>query len=119
MVLRVLLLDMGGVLQHDVQQVGGHPGGDDLALKAVFDQHGDAPGVVDMGMGHQHRVDAAGVERQGRVVDLVTPLLKAAVHKYILAVDLHTVAAAGNAPIRAVKTKLHGKVSFFFYLGIV
>ena len=112
LVLRVLLLDMGGVLEHNVQQIGGQAGGNDLTLKAVFDEHGDAAGVVDMGVGHQHHINAAGVKGQRGVVDLVPALLQAAVHQDMLAVDLQTMAAAGNAPVSAVKTQLHGENSF-------
>ena len=112
LVLRVLLLDVGGVLQHDVQQIRRQPRGDDAALEPVFDEHGDAPRVVDVGVGHQHHVDAARMERQGGVVDLVPSLLQAAVHQYFLSVDLQTMAAAGNALVSAVKAQLHGGNSF-------
>ena len=111
-VLRVLLLNMGGVLQHDIQQICRHPRGDDGPCKAVFDEHGDAAGVVDMGVGHQHRVDAARMERQGGVVDLIPALLQTAVHQDLLPVDLQTMAAAGDTLVSAVKTQLHGRNSF-------
>ena len=118
LILRVLLLNVGGVLQHNVQQVRRQPGGDDAALKTVLDKHGDTARVVDMGVGHQHHIDAAGMERQHRIVYLVPSLLQAAVHQNILAVDLQAVAAAGNAPVSAVKAQLHGGNSFLHSLGI-
>ena len=111
LILRVLLLDVGGVLQHDVQQLRRQPRGDDAALKPVFDEHGDAPRVVDVGVGHQHHVDAARMERQGGVVDLVPSLLQSAVHQYFLSVDLQTMAAAGNALLFKVYM---GKYTTFF-----
>ena len=116
LVLRVLLLDVGGVLQHDVQQVRCQPRGDDAALKPVFDEHGDAAGVVDVGVGHQHHVDAARVEGQSGVVDLIAALLQAAVHQDLLSVDLQTMAAAGDALVSAVKAQLHGRNSFSYYI---
>ena len=65
-----------------------------------------------MGVGHQHRVDAARMERQGGVVDLVPALLQTAVHQDLLPVDLQTMAAAGDTLVSAVKTQLHGRNSF-------
>ena len=112
LVLRVLLLDVGGVLQHDVQQLRRQPRGDDAALEPVFNEHGDTSRVVDVGVGHQHHVDAARMERQCGVVDLVPSLLQPAVHQYFLSVDLQTMAAAGDALVSAVKAQLHGGNSF-------
>ena len=63
-ILGVALLNMGGVLKHDIQQVRRQASGDDTALKALLDQQGDTAGVVDMGVSHQHIVDLARVERQ-------------------------------------------------------
>ena len=42
LILRVLLLNVGGVLKHNVQQVRRQPRGDDAALKTVLDEHGNA-----------------------------------------------------------------------------
>ena len=72
-----------------------------------------------MGVGHQHHINAAGVKGQRGVVDLVPALLQAAVHQDMLAVDLQTMAAAGNAPVSAVKTQLHGENSFFLIVPSV
>ncbi len=70
-----------------------------------------------MGVGHQHRVDIAGMEGQAAVIHLVPALLQAAVDQYPLAVDLQAVAAAGNAPVGAKKTQFHGVNSFFSLWG--
>ena len=40
--LGLLLLNVGGVLKHNVQQVRRQPCGDDAALKTVLDEHGNA-----------------------------------------------------------------------------
>ena len=108
LILRVALLNVGGVRQHDAQQVGRQPGGDDTALKAVFDQHGDAAGMVNVGVGHQHHVNAARMEGQRGVVHLVPTLLQAAVDQNMLSVYLKTMAAAGDALVSAEKAQLHG-----------
>ena len=105
---------MGGVQQHDVHEVGRHTGGEDAALEALLHQHGHPAGVVDMGVGNQHKVNAAGMEGQRTVIHLVPSLLQAAVDQDIFAVDLQTVTAAGHALVSAVKAQLHnGPPSFF------
>ena len=53
-------------------------------------------------------INAAGVKGQRGVVDLVPALLQAAVHQDMLAVDLQTMAAAGDALVSAEKAQLHG-----------
>ena len=94
---------MGGILQHDIHEVGRHAGGEDAALKSLLYQHGHPAGVVNVGMGDEYEVDAAGMEGQRAVVDLVPSLLQAAVNEDLPAVDFQTVAAAGDALISAVK----------------
>lgn len=112
--LSVGLLNVGGIQQHDVHEVSRHTGGEDAALKALLHQHGDPAGMVDMGVGDEHEVDAAGMEGQGFVVYLVPSLLQAAVDQDVFAVDLQTVTAAGHALVSAVKVQLHnGPPSFF------
>ena len=111
--LRVLLLDVGGVLEHDVHQVRRQPGGEDPAAEALLDQHGDPAGVVDVGVGHQEKVDGVCRKGQRLVGHLVPPLLQSAVHQDAPAAHLQTVAAAGDALVRAVKAELHGRTSFF------
>ena len=111
--LRVGLLDVGGVLEHDVHEIRRQPGGDDPALEALLHQHGDPAGVVDVGVGHQDEVDVVRGKGKSVVGHLVPPLLQSAVHQDAPAVDLQTVAAAGDALVGAVKAELHGGTSFF------
>ena len=85
-VLRVRLLDVGRVLEHNVQQLGGEPGGEDAPLEPLLYQHGDAAGVVDVGVGHQDIINIAGMKRQAGVIHLVPALLQAAVDEDLLAV---------------------------------
>ena len=105
--LGVALLDVGGVPQHDGHELPGETGGDDLAVKALLDQQGDAAGVVDVGMGDQYIVDIAGGEVQRVVVVLIPALLKAAVDEDLGPVDFQTVAAAGDRVGRAEKGQFH------------
>ena len=42
------------------------------------------------------------------IVNLIPPLLQAAINQNPLPVDLQAVAAAGDALVRSVKTQLHG-----------
>ena len=110
--LGVLLLNVCGVQQHNVQQVRRQPGSDDAALKALLDEHGNAAGVVDMGVGHQHIVDGTRREGELGVGDLVPSLLQAAVHQDALAVHFQAVAASGHALVGAEKAELHMGSSF-------
>ena len=90
------LLDVGGVAQHDAAQLGGGPGGEDRAFVAVLHHQGDAPGVVDVGVGQQHAVHLAGGQGQGLVLVDVAALLHAAVHHQVETAGLQKIAAAGD-----------------------
>ena len=106
-VLRVGLLDVGAVHQHDLHEVGGQAGGPNLPLEPLPHQQGQAARVVDVGVGDQDIVDGIGSEGQLLPVHLIPALLEAAVHQDALSVDLQTVAASGDAIVCAVKTKFH------------
>ena len=112
LVFGVGLLNVRRVLQHDVHELGGEAGGEDAPLKALLYKHGNAAGVVDVGVGHQHIVDLACVEGQAAVVHLVPSLLQAAVDEDLFAVCLQTVAAAGDALVSAEKAQFHSGSSF-------
>ena len=64
LILGVTLLNVGRILQHNIQQVRRQAGGHDTAGKALLDEHGHAAGMVDMGVGHQHIVDGVGGKGQ-------------------------------------------------------
>ena len=108
-VLRVGLLDIGAVDEHDLHQPGGEPGGPDLAGKALAHQQGNPAGVVDMGVGDQDIVDGFRFKGQVLIANVVPALLQAAVDQNALSVDLQAVAAAGNALVRAEKAEFHGR----------
>jgi len=66
--LDLLLLDIAAVGQHERQQRPRAFGGVDRPGEALPDQLRRQPGVVDMGMGQQQRVDGGGVEGKIGVV---------------------------------------------------
>ena len=115
LILCVRLLNVGRILQHNIQQLGRQASGQNLALKALLNQHGDTPGVVDMGVCHQYIVNFSRVEGQAAVIHLVPSLLQSAIHQDFLPVDLQAVTAAGDALIRAEKAKFHGSFPFLSY----
>ena len=107
LVLGVGLLNVGRVLEHNVQKLGGEPGGKDTALEPLLEEHGDAAGVVDVRVRHQHKIYLACVKGQAAVVHLIPALLQAAVDEDLFAVNFQTVAAAGNTLVSAEKTQFH------------
>ena len=102
-ILGIALLNVGGVEQHDLHEVCRQARRQDAAVEAVFHQQRDAAGVVDVRMGDEQNVDIRWVEGKHGIVQLIAPLLQAAVHKDALAVDLQTVARTGDAAVCAVK----------------
>jgi hypothetical protein len=59
------------VLEQHIQQIGGGRRGIDGPAKAPCRQLGQQPAVVDVGMGQQHKVDAARVKAEGLLVVLL------------------------------------------------
>lgn len=87
--LGVLFLDVRGVQQHEFQQFAGGLGGEDRALEALGRQARQQAAVVQVGVGDDHRVDARGIEGEGRAVAVVgfaAPLAHAAFEQ-----DLHAI----------------------------
>ena len=103
----VTFLDVGGIPQHNVQQLGGEAGAVDVAAKSLLDEQGNAAGVVNVGVGDNDILNVAGHEVQLGVVDLIPPLLQAAVNEHLVSVALHTVAAAGDGFGCTEKCELH------------
>ena len=105
-VLRLLLLQAGGVEQHQSRQLERWRGADDLTLETALDQQRNASAVVEMGVGQQQVVDAGGIEAEGgRVLFIEFPpaLVHAAVDENPLAGAFDHVAGAGDALIGAVE----------------
>lgn len=58
--LSVLFLQAGGIEKDDLGDIGGGFGAVDVAAETLFDQLGDEAGVVEVGVGDQDSIDAAG-----------------------------------------------------------
>ena len=99
--LRLRLLDVGGVPQHDVAQAAGGPGGVDPAPVALFGQQGQMAAVVDVGVGQQDPVDLPGGDGQGLVLVDILALLHAAVDQEMQPARLQQGTAARNFMVRA------------------
>ncbi len=77
--LSVLLLNVGRVQQHNVNQIRRKPGGDHLTPEPVPNQLWNPARVVNVGVGQQHVIHTGGIEGKLLVGDLIPPLLQAAV----------------------------------------
>ena len=97
-------------MQHHRAQVAGGRGAEDVALKAVFDQTGDAARVIDVGVGKDQAVDLralaviAAVFLKGL---LAFALKQAAVEHDGFAVDLEQMLRAGHGTGCAIEGNFH------------
>ena len=105
--LGVGLLNVGGVPQHQVAQATRRAGGEDRAPEAVVVQLGQQAGVVDVGMGQEHRLHRGGGHGQRFILEHVDALLHTAVHKEIAPAAGDHRAAAGHLMRRAQKGQFH------------
>ena len=85
--------------------------GVDLPPETVLAQLGEHTGVVNVGVGQEHRLD--GVRRDGQrdVLEDVLPLPNAAVHQIVPAVYLQQRTAAGDLMGRADELNFHIRTS--------
>jgi hypothetical protein len=98
------------VLEQHIQQIGGGRRGIDGPAKALCRQLGQQPAVVDVGMGQQHKVDAARIKAEGLLVVLlgaVAALGHAAVDQKAAIPQLHQKAGTGDRLRGPVKRDLH------------
>ena len=94
------------VEHHQLGEVAGGGGGNDLALKAALRQQRQSPAMVERGMGEQHRVDLFGVETEGRGVvlgDLARALEHAAIEEDFSPAAIDEMARAGDLVSGAVE----------------
>ena len=68
--LRVALLDMRRVRQHDAHEVTGGTRGVDVAHEALTHETRNPPAVIDVRVGQKNRVDLSRVEREWLIVHL-------------------------------------------------
>ena len=107
--LRLKLLDVGRVSQHDAAQLHGGVGGIDPAPEPVAGQQRQQAGVVDVSMGRQHTVDLAGGHGDGLVFIGILALLHAAVDEIALPGGFQQGTAARHLMVRAQKCQFHPK----------
>lgn len=110
-VFHILFLDRGAVLQHHRAQIAGGRGAENVALKAVFDQAGDAARVIDVGMGKDQAVNMFALAESAAVFlkgVLAFALNQAAVKHDGLPVDFEQMLRAGDGTCCAIKGKFHG-----------
>ncbi len=109
--LGVLLLQIAAVGQQDLAQIGGGLGRDHLALEAVLDQQRQIAGMIEMGMGQEHGVEARRMRPAARPVaqaQLLVALEQAAIDQKPLAVDLEKIFGAGDGADGAEKGEFDG-----------
>jgi hypothetical protein len=97
--------------QHEAQQVDRRLGGMNWPAEARLAQLGQEAGMVGVGVGQQHEVDARRLERERPVVQLADrlgALEQPAVDQETAAVVLDQVAAAGDGRGGAVKREANG-----------
>ena len=94
-------LNMRRVPQHNAAQLHRRDGGVDPASEAVVRQQRQKTGMVDMGMGDEHKVDLAGGYGQGLVFVHIFTLLHAVVDEKPLPCRFQHGAAAGHLMVRA------------------
>lgn len=84
--------------------------GDDLALEATFAQQGNAPAVIQVGMGQQEEIDTCGIKTEIIgifLVELASALIQTAVDQDPAAGTFDQMAGAGYAAVCTVKGNLH------------
>ena len=90
--LRLHLLDMGAVQQHDSQQVPSRRGGVDLPAKPLLHHPGQQAGMVDMGMGNQKKIYLVGlidIRIPVAPFDVRIALMHAAIHGKAMTIGFH------------------------------
>ena len=105
------LLDVGAVLQHDVQQFAGGLGAVDGVAEPFAHHEGQQAGMVDVRVGHKDEVDIArgvGTGIAVALLDGLVALVHAAVDTETLAAGLYHVTGAGNGLGSAKKLDFHG-----------
>ena len=105
--LRLKLLNVRGVLQHDGTEVLGSPGTVNGAGKALCRQQRQLAGMVNVGVGQE---DTVYVTRRHRDfpggVD-IRPLFESAVNQNLLAAGLEQITGAGDFVVRTDKCQSH------------
>jgi hypothetical protein len=100
----------GGILQHDLQQVGGGGLGPDRAAEALCHEARQPATVIDVGVAQDHRIEQGGIERESVEIarlGLATALDHAAVEQYAMSRRFDFVQRAGDLAGGAMETDPH------------
>ena len=112
-VLGVLLLNVGGILEHDVRDVSGGIGAEDRAVEPGLVESRQVAAVIDVGMGENDRIEFLGSAVELHVLDpgiLAMPLKQPAVEQQPQVVRLDQVLTAGDFTRGSEKGDLHGRL---------
>ena len=101
--LRLHLLDVRRILEHDIAETGRRSGRNDLPPESVAIQFGKHSGVVNMRVRQKDKVYFRRGNRHIRVLKPVDPLFHAAVDQEFLLADLQIVTASRHLVISAQK----------------
>ena len=66
-VLAVALLDVGGILQHHLCEIGGRPRREHFAVEPPLGQHRERARMVDVRVREENRLDRLRIEAEGAV----------------------------------------------------
>src|SRR3569833_201428 len=106
----VLLVEKARVLEQDAREVAARAVGVDGAAVAGLDQQGQTPGMIEVRVAHDHRIEPLRIERKGlAVVRLVVGLTlhETAIDQHAPRADFVVFAGARDLARRAVKGDAH------------
>jgi len=94
----VFFLDLGGVEEHDREEVGAGRRRQDLVPESLADELGEKAGMVEMNMGEEDKIERSRRDAEGRPIPLqvISLLIEAAIDKQPEAGRLDEIAGSGN-----------------------
>ncbi len=120
--LRLHLLNVGAVQQHDPEEILRRRRHVDLAVETLLDKPGEEPRMVHVGVGHQHEFDAGGIvdlDVPIPLFDLGVSLMHAAVDGEPMASGLQDVTGACDRPCRTHKPDFHSRLITIYVFELV
>ena len=110
--LRLHLLDVGAVVEHDLAQVRSRLGRPDGSTESFLRQKRKPAAMVDMGMGQEYRVDLGSPEQQVSHQLLVIALGHPTIDQDRTARTVQECATSRNMPRGTDKGNFHGGLSY-------
>ena len=101
--LRLRLLNVSTVLQHDIAQLRRGPDRHHLSAESIGIDIGKHSNVVNMSMSDQNIIDLTITHRQRSILIFIHPLFHTAIHQHLQTTCLQQMAAAGNLMRRTNK----------------